>query len=403
MKKKRLVISLIVIFVFIFLFFIFRPDKKGPMTVKATVGTFIVDLDVTGELIAEKSISVTAPDVRTSLRVTKLIKDGTFVQEGDILARFDPSELQKDLDSSEADLKTIDAQIQQKEASLEALRRRYFMELEDVRMSFDMAKLDMVNEEGLLPAKEVEKAKLRLENARTKLLETEKKLLDEEKASLAELEVLHVQRRNKIQNLEHARRSYENMTVRAPASGLVVLREIWKGGTMGKVQEGDTLWRGSSFIQLPDLTTLQVQGWLSEVDVGRVKPGQKAKIILDAFPRETFNGEVLNVASVGVQRDYEVAKKTFEVLISLNPIDEKMKPGMTVRATIMINTFDNAVYIPIEALFTDGEGESTVYVKHGGSRREVRVRTGDRNATHCQILEGLSGGEDLFISVEKEA
>ncbi|HPR64257.1 MAG TPA: efflux RND transporter periplasmic adaptor subunit [Thermoanaerobaculia bacterium] len=380
--------------------FVSLSGGEGPLTIQATRGAFVIDLEVTGELVAEKSITVSAPNVRTRLQVTYIIKDGALVKAGDILARFDPSELQNELDNSDAELKTIEAQIQQKEASLEALKRRYTLDLEDVKMQYELAKLDMVDDEGILPAKEIEKARLRLENAEQKYKETEKQLADEKEAALADLKVLQVQKRNKEQNLAFARKSYDDMILKAPADGLVVINEIWKGAGSGKVQEGDTVWRGYGIISLPDLKTLQVQAWLSEVDIGNLKEGQKTKIMLDAFPGETFTGQVSRVSSVGAKRQFDSDKKEFEIIVSLDRLDDRMKPGMTVRATIAIKTLKDVVSVPIEAVFTGKDGESVVYIKSFGGKKEQVVRTGERNATHIQILEGLEGGETLLIAKE---
>ena len=219
-------------------------------------------------------------------------------------------------------------------------------------------------------------------------------------AALADLKFLQVQKRNKEQNLAFARKSYDDMILKAPADGLVVINEIWKGAGSGKVQEGDTVWRGYGIISLPDLKTLQVQAWLSEVDIGNLKEGQKTKIMLDAFPGETFTGQVSRVSSVGAKRQFDSDKKEFEIIVSLDRLDDRMKPGMTVRATIAIKTLKDVVSVPIEAVFTGKDGESVVYIKSFGGKKEQVVRTGERNATHIQILEGLEGGETLLIAKE---
>lgn len=401
-KRKRYWLFALIPVLLLLTFLFSRKEGEG-IIVRAEKGAFVIDLEVTGELMAEKSIAVSAPSVRTQLKVTHIIKDGTMVKEGDVLVKFDPSELQNQLDNSEAELKTIEAQIQQKEANLEALKRTYKLQLEDVKMAYEMAQLDMVDDEGILPAKEIEQAKIKLKNAEQKYEETQKQLKDEEKAALADLKVLEVQRRNKERNLNFARKSYQNMVLKAPADGLVVINEIWKGSGRGKVQEGDTVWRGYGIISLPDLTTLQVKAWLSEVDIGKMEAGQKAKIMLDALPGETFPGEVIRVSSVGAKRRYDSEKKEFEMLISLDRLDDRMKPGMTVRATVAIQTLKDVVFVPIESVFTDSEGNQIVWVKRFGGARKQEVRTGVRNATHIRVLEGLEGGEELLISEKENA
>jgi len=84
----------------------------------------------------------------------------------------------------------------------------------------------------------------------------------------------------------------------------VIYSKIWKGNKTGKIQIGDTPWRGQSLIELPDLSEIEVETTVNEVDISKIAIGMKVNIILDAFREKIYTGEITTISRLA-HRDYE--------------------------------------------------------------------------------------------------
>jgi len=365
-------------------------------------GRLDLTVEASGEVFAERSVSVAAPPLRSRLQVIWLVKEGTTVKEGDLLVRFDPAELEKERSEREAELRSLEAEIRQKEAQLEALEDDYAMQLMGAQLDYDLARVQLVEDEGLVPRRELDQARLRLQNAGDRLERTRSKLDAERDAAVSQARILEVRRKNAQSQYDFVLDSLKKMEIRAPSPGLVVINEIWKGGESGKVQVGDSVWQGFSIIALPDFSTLQVKVWVSEVDAGILKEGQPCTVTLDAFPDLSLPGTVRSVGQVGSKREYNAAKKEFEVVAGLDRLDERLKPGMTARASITVAGHEGVLFVPLESVRQE-DGGAWVHLRGRFGSRAVKVTLGERNATHIIVQEGLAPGDRILMLAPEKA
>ena len=128
---------------------------------------------------------------------------------------------------------------------------------------------------------------------------------------------------------------------------------------------------------LPDLTQMESQTYINEVDVRKLAVGQKVQISLDADPTKKLDGTVTQIANVGEQRPNQDSK-VFEVKIEVAKADTTLRPGMTTANAIEIASVPNVLSIPLEAVTTDG-GFSYVYKKDGRGVVRQMIETGAMN------------------------
>jgi multidrug efflux pump subunit AcrA (membrane-fusion protein) len=132
------------------------------------------------------------------------------------------------------------------------------------------------------------------------------------------------------------------------------------------------------------------------VDVSKIKKGQKVNIKLDAFPDRLFHGSVASVGTIGQQADRSSSIKTFEVVVDVGEADPVLKPGMTTSLEIVVETIGQAVFVPLESVFTKN-GKTVVYTADRSTPQEVEVETGVRNSDFVTISKGLHGGEKVAL------
>ena len=180
--------------------------------------------------------------------------------------------------------------------------------------------------------------------------------------------------------LEAAYAKRDALTVVAPCDGVISAVEVSKGD---KVKSGAKL-----LTLVEDGTEMTLTLSVDELDILSVEKGQEAELSIDALPDAELTGTVEKIAPLG---NTESSVTTYDVTITLNGSDERVKGGMNVSGSIVVKTVEDALTIPTDALKKDDTG---YYVTlEGGQTRHVSlgVMTDDRT----QIVSGLSEGETI--------
>jgi len=396
MRKKIIfgISALILLFALVFIL-AQRGSRSAVASTEVDYGEFVIKLIEAGEISSIHSVSVSAPRVRGRLQINKLIKDGSNVKEGDIVVQFDRVEKEQEELKSLSDLRIAQNEIEKKLSDIESQNRTNQMELDNTKLQYEEARLEL-KKTILLSEVEQEKIKLRYKQAEKRYQETLKKMESQSKSNKAGLNVLYERKIKAESDYKMAKKSLEDMALRAPKDGLVVLKEIWKGTGMSKVQEGDQVWPGYPILEIPDLSAMEIKMHLNEVDVSKVKPRQEALISIDAFPDKVFSGKVERVASMATKKDWDAKIKTFETIVSLNEMDSRMRPGMTCMVDIIVKKIPDVVSVPIESVF-EREGKTIVYMMGSRSPKKQEVVLGDRNTTHIIVTQGLSSGDKIAL------
>jgi len=211
-----------------------------------------------------------------------------------------------------------------------------------------------------------------------------------DKIDLAEAEVWEAKK-----NLAAAEASYQNeisnadkRKVTAPINGTVNEINIKNGDDLGKSSTSSTK---VTPIIIGDLNTLKAQIQVNEVDIPHVQIGQKVTMAFDAIPNFTATGKVEKVDSLGTITQNVV---TYNVTIGFDNLDNRIKPEMSVSASIITNAKQDVITVPNGALKTRG-GNNYVEVLKGQTPQPVNVGIGISNNTDTEIVSGLNPGEQV--------
>ncbi|MFT6927350.1 MAG: HlyD family secretion protein [Psychromonas sp.] len=152
-------------------------------------------------------------------------------------------------------------------------------------------------------------------------------------------------------------------------------------------------------IDLIDYSCLYVSAPIDEVDAPQVRPQMPARISLDAFAGKTFAGTVRRVADYVL--DLEKQSRTVEIEVEFINIDntDNMLPGYSADAEVILQQRDNVLRIPTAALF---EANRVLILKKDGLLEQRQLTIGISNWSFTEVLEGLSAGEQLVTSIERE-
>ncbi|MCB0731379.1 MAG: efflux RND transporter periplasmic adaptor subunit [Ignavibacteriae bacterium] len=391
-KKYSLVILLLILFIFIFASTGSSVDTNIPVfNVKKDV--FLISITESGEIKAKNSISIAAPRVRGSLKIVELVPEGNYVKPGDVVARFDPTEALVKLKDAEAQLEISRSNKAKLEANHQSEMAQMESDLKSAELSFELSKLSLEQMKFEAEAKrreaELQHNKNVLNFEKTKQNFESKKIIQK-----SEMENMNVEIRQKISELEKAQRDLDALSLTSSADGLVVYGMNWSTGL--KFQIGDQPWSGQVIVNLPDLSQMESHTYVNEVDVSKVKVGQKVEVKLDAFQDSVFVGEVSNVARLGKQKDNQSTIKVFDVFVEIKGVSEILKPGMTTSNKIIIDKIDDQIFIPHEALF-ENEGEFFVYKKDGSGFDDIDVTIGNKSEDFIVVKSGLEDGDVVAL------
>ncbi len=215
------------------------------------------------------------------------------------------------------------------------------------------------------------------------------------------------------------RRNLDNTVIRSPVSGVVVSRLVDVGQTVAASLQSPTL-----FTIAQDLSHMQIDTSYAEADVGNIRVGQQASFRVDAFPNRTFHGEVKQVRLNPTTQQNVV---TYDVVVSVENLDQALMPGMTAYVNIVVAQRKDVLTVPNGALRFrpsdaglrpekaraatggdkakgDGRGKGdttpmgTVYVLENGQPKAVRISVGITDNKLTEVLAGeLKDGDAVII------
>jgi HlyD family secretion protein len=420
--KRILIITGIVAAIIALVVFNSLTSKKNIFNTYTEVKKGIFEISVTnsGELLAEKSLDIKGPvigqatnqgenhgpqgggnqggnhgpqgmDMRAmDMKIQDIVPEGTIVKEGDYVAQLDRSTYNNTLKTELDNLTTLQSSLQMKildtAVVLTNLRddiKNQVYVVEEAAIVLDQSKFE--------PPATIRKAEMNLDKSRRTLEQKKKGYSLKLAQSLSEInnQKLTLERRTRyVTDLEEYLAKF---TITAPASGMVIYKKDRNGS---KRKEGSSVNPFDMVIAtLPDLTSMISKVYVSEIDVSKVKPGQKVNIVVDAFPKKPFTGSVQSIANVGEQLPNSDAKM-FEVLIKVEGSDPALRPSMTTGNKIIIKTFSDAVYIPTECVQTGTDSIPYVYEKN---RTKQIVKLGESNEKNVIIEKGLEPGTTIYL------
>jgi hypothetical protein len=202
--------------------------------------------------------------------------------------------------------------------------------------------------------------------------------------------------------VNQSQRKYDMGAISAPRDGLVVYAHVGDLGSNRKVQVGMTPFEGMDLMYLPDLSSMIVETEVSEVDLSRVQVGSKAEVRLDAYPDDSFRGEVTLVSGLARRKVSRVTGKptglkVFDVTIKVGQADDRLKPGLTASTDILVSEYQGALYIPIAAVFLDDLDQTIVYVRRLGGVKPTPIVVADSSDRVAVVTEGLEEGQRVLL------
>lgn len=364
-KRIILVFTVILIVAFFMLFPLFQ--KRGGSivykTAKVDRGDISSYVSATGSINPVNTVEIGS---QISGTVESVYVDfNSRVKKGDPLAQIDPAPFRAKLTQAEADLKKA-------------------------RIDYELAKRIMGADEELykkrlIPKQEYDDSKAKFSSASA--------TLESAKAGV-----------------ETARLNLYSTTIRSSIDGVVISKNINVGQTIASGHQSPAL-----FLIAEDLANMQLDANVSEADIGKIKEGQEGLFTVDAYPNETFRGRVSQIRNSPITTQNVV---TYDVVLSVDNHELKLKPGMTADVKILVAYREGVLRVPraalrfipppsakIEQKSIDLDSSSVVWTPlRSGVIKPILIRPGISDDRFTEVLDGsLSEGEEVIIeAIERD-
>ncbi|MCE9615668.1 MAG: HlyD family efflux transporter periplasmic adaptor subunit [Lentisphaerae bacterium] len=363
-----------------------------------TAGPIAVYTDCEGVIEARRTWPVASPLSQPAVLI-ELAPEGATVARGDVLSRFDPAGLERDVirlgrdallarakrdelrDATQPqELDDLELKLSDAEAQLAAAREL-------------LADTQALRDEDLVSAQEVaqqerEVARLtRLQAACSRQLERTRAVIHPAALQRAEAELDSADR-----ELDLMRQQLAGCVVTASEPGLVVYNPLHLGGDYRTARVGDTVYRNQPFMTVADMSDLVVGCFLPESDLALVRADQPAEITPVAYPELRLPARVESLGSMA----YAIAgrpvwQKFVRVSLRLTGVSPELRSGMTVRVRVLSYSRAQAVLIPRRAVQWTGDNPSC-QVDQRGRPHPTPLKLGFGNDTHYEVLAGVQPG-----------
>lgn len=357
----------------------------------AEKGRFVRKVVAEGVLKAAEATPLVAPlEAEGGLKIAWLLADGSRVRQGDLVVRFDPTELEKQLADSESDRAAAESKIAGARAASEGELENLGRDERLARQELDLADRFEAKDPLIFSKREIIESEVDRDLASVRLDHAEKVREEKERLSKVGRDLLEIERRKAELGIAHARKALSSLEIRAPHDGVVVYRRDWRQ-TLPKI--GDTVWSGEALGEMPRPDVLEAEVFVLEADAGGLAPGQPAEVEVDSAPGTIYRAKVKNVDRLARPRVPWIPVQYFRATIELEKTDPRtMKPGQRVVATLVLDERESALTVPRSAVF-EKDGKKIVYRREGRGFEPVEIVPGPVALGRIVIEKGISEGD----------
>lgn len=339
-----------------------------------------------------------------NLTLQELIKPGSYVKKGQVVAEYDRQYMVNRLDDYRASVAQSEASFKKMLAELDVARKAHAQKIGTAKAELEKSRLD-VKATPVLSAMESERIHLAGEEAEAsyKQLLNEVKFVEigfKSQTRNAEIELQQAQI-----ELKRAEANVDRMVMKAPIDGLTVMQSIFRGGEFAQIKQGDQLYPGMMFMQIVDPSSMIINASVSQADVEQMRIGLKAAVRFDAFPDLQLPAHVVWIGAMAASgsggffsRSSSPYVKEVPVRLKLDKLDPRVIPDLSVSVDLMLEHEAKAVAAPLNAVFRDSRQPAAyVFVKAGDRWERRQVELGIADNLVVAVRQGVKPGEIVAL------
>jgi multidrug efflux pump subunit AcrA (membrane-fusion protein) len=358
-------------------------------------GEFVRTVVADGNLKAVTATPLGAPvEIRRPMKIAWLAPDGSVVRQGDVVIRFDPTEMENTLRDGTAEKETVENDMVRKRTQDGAELQNLDRDADLAGLELEYSKTFQSKDPEIFSRSEIIESEIDEKLAtHRKEHATEKRGIREE-LSRVDMDLLAIRRKKAELKIEEAEQGLRSLEVRAPHDGVFVLDRDWNGVR----QVGEVVWAGRQIAEIPKLDVIEARVYVLEADAGGIEVGCEAQVLMEAHPDRPVSARVQKIAALAVSRTRRSPVQYFEVVLEIDETEpEYMKPGQRVRAELFTDRESDVLAVPREAVFEEDDNGKIVYRSTVWGFEPVEVELGATALGRVVIAAGLEEGDVVAL------
>lgn len=375
-------------------------DDAAVPTVEVRMEPLVRRVTAEGNLESAQATPLSVPvEAPGPMRIAWLAPDGARVRAGDVIATFDPTELDRALDTARGELAKTREQRKKSGATSSAALADLAADAELARGDLEAADKFQKRDQEVFSRHEILESAADRELAQAREANARKARDLRAAQSAAERALIEIDARKAEISIGRSERGLAAIEMRAPHDGLFVAQRDFRNDP---VRPGDTVFAGQPIGELPELRTMRAEVYVLEADADGLEVGKPATVTLESRPGKPIEARVARVDTLAKPRFRGSPVQYFAVDLDLSATDPSVaKPGARVRAELVLERRGQALAIPRQALF-ERAGKSVVFrrEKEGAAGRfsAVPVVTSPAGPGRLVVETGLAAGDVIALT-----
>ena len=374
-------------------------------TARVTKGPLKLTVHAIGDLRAGRTVTLVTPAVGGMLRIVTLVATGMSVKSGDPVVEFDPADQQYALEQAKSELAEAEQEIVKMKADAAVQGAQDDVALLTARFDVRRTELDAAGNE-FIGALDAQKNVLSYEEAQRRLAQLQEDVKSRAATNVASLAVVQ-EKRNKAQlAMQRAQQVIDSLVIKAPFDGVVSIKEnrdasggmIFWGMILPEYRAGDQIWPGRPVADVIEAGRMEVRAKIDESDRPNLVAGQPAVVEVDALPGEKFKARIGQLSGLANRASFFESygvTRLFDVTLSFDQPDSRLKAGVSARVTLEGKEMPNALHVPRQAVF-EKNGKTHMFVRAGERFEPREVQVEQRTESRVAVT-GLAEGTEVAL------
>jgi len=373
------------------------PGADVPTT-RVKKGRVTITVSARGELQGGHSEMMIAPmSGGGDMAITYLREPGELVKPGDTVVEFDPTQQEYNLREAQADLAEAEQAVIQAEATAEFTEEESRYAVASAAADVKIDELE-VRRNPLLAAIAARENEITLEAAKSRLRQAEQDYNNKKAGVAAGIAIQKAAQNKATAMVDMAQKTIDSLVLKATTPGYVNVQQnsnqnlMYYGMQLPNFQIGDSARAGQAVAQIPDLNNWEVVAQIPELDRGHLAPGQKVSVRAAALAGREFHGHIKTLGGT----TGPPWNRSFECRMALDQSGPELRPGMTSNLVITVESLDNVLWVPSQAVF-ESDGRAFVYLRKSEGFVPHDVALVRRSESQA-VVTGIAAGDLVALS-----
>src|SRR6266508_3283825 len=259
--------------------------------------TLVFGVDATGLLRATAVQNFGGPPMFADcwqFQIVNLVAEGKQVKAGEQLITFDAQKIRVDLQRFQNELDQANKELEKTRTQIDLERQELLSRLAAAENNYEKLKLKQTRDVQVEALNKVEEDRLAFEQASREVAAIKERLEWHKKSSEATYQIIASKKSRAENKVNEIKKGMENFQAKAD-------------------RVGENVWMGQSILEIPDLNTIIAEAYVPEVDIGKVKMGQRAEVTIDAFPDKVYSGSVKSVGKLVRPKAWDIPNKILDI------------------------------------------------------------------------------------------